>query len=273
MTSLKQKRFKMKSTLFKNRINWIQSIFSLALIGACSSVYALPTSWYDIPWEDASIETTSLEVKQMANSLSYLGTRRICGDGDHEYGVIMLHGKADNPSQGISTITGASGNYGNMNVMMEKFADDCALVYVPGAQLGRWDWRRTSGRSYGHHIVNLINYMHNTYSYNGEKLKIFLIGGSAGAVMAHHVARYHINHPEYPIHLAGVVIADGVSSVLTCPPEGCHNTLTADGRSDTIAYTNPALSTIYEPLVSQPSARKNEIISGNIIMEFTYSCY
>jgi pimeloyl-ACP methyl ester carboxylesterase len=46
--------------------------------------------------------------------------------------------------------------------------------------------------------------------------KVFLMGGSAGAVMTHNVAKYLLNNPktiEKDV-LAGIVIADGISSDL-----------------------------------------------------------
>ena len=219
----------MKRISFLQSIQYLRFIFGLVSVLGYTSASALP----DIPWEISSAWRQSAAnknntiVKEMANSRPYYGTRRVCNKNDHEYGIIMLHGAG---AAGIDSITNASRNFGNMNRMMENFANDCALVYVPQARQTGWDWKSETDNSDGGDLVRMINYMHYTYKHKGKNLKVFVIGGSSGAVMAHHIARFHINHPN-TIKLAGVVIADGVSSALGCL-RNCKNAINAPAGSN-----------------------------------------
>jgi len=144
------------------------------------------------------------------------------------YGVIILHGmvvNATNKFQGVDAIieqsTADVDNPNSMKIMMDKFAADNAFVVLPAAKLKKsknqnvsvWNFDNNDGGTERDNIIALINLMHSP-PYNIKK--IFLMGGSAGAVMTHNVAKYLINNPKTIKKgtLAGIVIADGISSDL-----------------------------------------------------------
>ena len=145
-----------------------------------------------------------------------------------KYGVIVLHGmvvNAANKFQGVDAIieqsTTDADNPNSMKMMMDKFAADNAFVVLPVAELKKsknenvsvWNFDNKDGGTERDNIIALINLMHSP-PYNIKK--IFLMGGSAGAVMTHNVAKYLINNPKTIKKgtLAGIVIADGISSDL-----------------------------------------------------------
>ena len=155
----------------------------------------------------------------------YFGNNR---KSHFKYGVIILHGMVGNAIdkfQGVDAIikqsTMQADNPNSMKIMMDKFDADNAFVVLPAAKLRKlnngivsvWNFDNRDGGQQRDELIALIKEMQNPpYNIN----KVFLMGGSAGAVMTHNVAKYLINNPKTIDKdvLAGIIIADGVSSDL-----------------------------------------------------------
>jgi len=207
--------------MLKTKIHRIKYILSLIIAISCSSAYALPNSFYYLNWSPvidwpSPSADNNIKISYLLRDTS--GTRRVCPE--YRYAVILLSGTVQDPlvSTGIQTIINDSKIIGSeqkqMYDLMENFANNCALVVLPEPrdEVGNsksWDWAANSQDS--KIIKNMINYIHTSLS-----LDTVLIGGSAGAVMAHNIALQSILFPSEIVGLKGLIIADGLSSVAGC---------------------------------------------------------
>lgn len=203
----------MLKTIIKKRTQWIRPLLVFGILISTLFAQALSSSNNSLQWNTDKYRGLYFLEKDtdLLNN-----TTRDCPD--YRYAVVLLHGTqntlTNSPTQAIDGLVDHSKNGGVLQLMMENFARNCALVVLPEANISpdktfkQWDWRLNSADS--RRIIRIIKFIQAKLD-----IDVILMGGSGGAVMAHHIAKESIKDSN-KVNLAAVIIADGVSSELAC---------------------------------------------------------
>lgn len=203
----------LKTIIIKKRAQWIRPLLVFGILISSLYAQALSSSNNALQWNTDKYRGLYFLDKD-TNFLN--NATRDCPD--YRYAVILLHGTQNtltsSPTQAIDGLVDHSENGGVLQLMMEHFARNCALVVLPEAKISpdktfkQWDWRLNSADS--RRIIRIIKFIQAKLD-----IDVILMGGSGGAVMAHHIAKESIKDSK-KVDLAAVIIADGVSSELAC---------------------------------------------------------
>jgi hypothetical protein len=203
----------LKTIIIKKRAQWTRPLLVFGIL--ISSLFAQALSSSDNPLQWNTDKYRGLYF--LEKDTDFLNnTTRNCPE--YRYAVVLLHGTQNtltkSPTQAIDGLVDHSENGGVLQPMMENFARNCALVVLPEAKISpdktfkQWNWRLNSADS--RRIIRIIKFIQAKLD-----IDVILIGGSGGAVMAHHIAKESIKDSN-KVDLAAVIIADGVSSELAC---------------------------------------------------------
>ncbi|MCF6204489.1 MAG: hypothetical protein L3J59_12625 [Methylococcaceae bacterium] len=219
--------------IINKRQKWIRPILVFGLIISSLFVQALSSPDNTLQWNKDKYRGLYFLEKETG----FLNkTTRDCPE--YRYAVVFLHGTqntlTNSPTQAIDGLVDHSKNGGVLQPIMENFSHNCALVVLPEAKISpdktfkQWDWELNSADS--RRIIRIIKFIQAKLD-----IDVILMGGSGGAVMAHHIAKESIKDSN-KVDLTAVIIVDGVSSELACQkpcisPKG-HQPIHSSKHSD-----------------------------------------